>query len=112
MAGFTTFASTSDNAKTMLNLSTTAFDDVVTIGCDLHILNLDLNHSIEALAGPKGDMNDIHVIQLVYKISYLCSQNWTEMKGLLKNTINNIIATTTSADGKKSCKEKWKVSSC
>jgi len=104
LEGATVFASTTDNARTMTNLTLS----VALIGCDLHVLNLDLNHSIESLLGPKGDMNTIHLLQLAYKISYICSHNWTETRALLKKKINQIISTKPKAE-QKICRKKWKV---
>jgi len=91
----------------MLNLTKESLDSACSVGCDLHVLNLDLNHSIQEMCGPRGDMNHPHAIQLAFKISYLYGQNWTEMRGLLKNKINQIIEKSPG----RNLKNKWKVSS-
>jgi hypothetical protein len=96
LAGFATFASTSDNAQTMINLSNSSRLNPTSIGCDLHILNLDLNHSIESLVGKRGDMSDSNILQLIYKVSYLCQQNWIETRALLKSKINEILSKKTN----------------
>lgn len=93
----------------MTSLSNSSLNPV-SIGCDLHVLNLDLNHSIESLVGKKGDMSDLNVLQLIYKASYFCQQNWIESRALLKNKINEILSKKTNPVEKDACFKKWKVS--
>jgi hypothetical protein len=93
LRGLSTFSSTSD--KCQYNdkpLSLIHPLNPVSIGCDLHVLNLELNHSIESLVGKRGDMSDSNVLQLIYKASYLCQQNWIEARALLKSKINEILS--------------------
>ena len=44
------------------------------VGCYPHVLNIMLRRMWQAGFGAKGDMNNNHVLQLLYKVSWYLGQ--------------------------------------
>lgn len=62
---------------------------LVTIGCDLHILNIQLQTSIVVAFGKIEILTkNLHPIQTVFKNSYLLADNWAKWKSAMETWVS------------------------
>ena len=56
--------------------------DMFFVGCYPHVLNIMLRRMCQAGFGAKGDMNNNHVLQLLYKVSWLHHERPSQYKSM------------------------------
>ena len=56
--------------------------DMFFVGCHPHVLNIMLRRMCQAGFGAKGDMNNNHVLQLLYKVSLLHHERPSQYKSM------------------------------
>ena len=56
--------------------------DMFFVGCYAHVLNIMLRRMCQAGFGAKGDMNNNHVLQLLYKVSWLHHERPSQYKSM------------------------------
>ena len=56
--------------------------DMFFVGCYPHVLNIMLRRMCQAGFGAKGDINNNHVLQLLYKVSWLHHERPSQHKSM------------------------------